>query len=357
MNPRILNKQIIVLSAALLLTAAAVTFGVVRMKGSQQESAKKVLAMSAQYDTIQNNYTRLQSESAHVQHENEQLKQSLAAVTADRDNLLAQIKKGLADKNQLEELRAALEQSRKDTDALAREKDEAVQLTKNLRKTIEENLSSRKQSDAAYRQLSSEKEQILEALEQLRQKTGVIAVQKEKEALAKRAASLETQLKSLRAEEGRSRENEQALRKELDASRSKVDTLNARLSDAERKNKKLEKKLVDGPAQFSQLAHQNRILIAETAAMHYNLGVFYSRQKEYSRALHEFQKAVELKPEDAASHFNIGFIYAEHRVDRAKAVSAFQKYLQYADRKDKDVDWVKKYIVTWQAWDASEPMN
>jgi chromosome segregation ATPase len=338
MTPHILNKQIIVLSAALLLTGAGLTLGVVRMKGSEQKNAKKVLAMRTQYDTIQNNYTRLQSESAQTQHENEQLQTSLAAVTADRDNLLAQVKKGLSDRSQLEELRAAVEQSTEEKNVLAREKDEAVELTKDLQKKIEESVASRKQSEAAYQQLSSEKEQALEALEQLRQKTGVVSVQKERDAFAKQAASLEAQVKSLRSEEGRSREDSQALRRELEMSRSKQGKLTARLSDAERKNKNLEKKLLDGPARFSELARQNKILIAQTASMHYNLGVFYSRQKEYQRAVSEFQKAVELKPNDAASHFNIGYIYAEHLVDRAQAVSAFQKYLEYADKKDKDVD-------------------
>lgn len=357
MNLRILNKQIIALSAAFCVTGAGITFGILRMRQTERGNTEKLLALRVQYDTIQNNYTRLESDLAQTQRENTQLKDAMAAVTADRDNLLVQIKKGLADRSQLEELRAALEQSQKDMDVLTREKNEAAVLVQDLQKKIKENTAAREQSEMAYRQLSSEKEQVLDALEKLRQKTGVDAIMKEKEEMAKRLASLDAQVKSLRTQEQASQSGEKTLRSDLDEARAKLQEMTAKYSDAARKNKKLEKKLIDGPARFAEIARQNKVLMAETAAMHYNLGVFYSRQKEYGRALHEFLKAVELKPNDASSLFNIGYIYAEHLIDREKAVKAFQKYLQYAEKNDKDADWARKYVVTWQTWDTTEPIN
>jgi len=91
--------------------------------------------------------------------------------------------------------------------------------------------------------------------------------------------------------------------------------------------------------------------------MHYNLGVFYSKQKEYSRAVSEFEEAVKLRPDDAYSHFNLGYIYAEYLVNRPKAIEHFRHYLRLAKKDDKDLDWVKKYILTWQAWAGKEPME
>jgi len=91
--------------------------------------------------------------------------------------------------------------------------------------------------------------------------------------------------------------------------------------------------------------------------MHYNLGVFYTNQKDYSRAIAEFEKALELTPDDPYVRFNLGYIYAEYLVNRPKALEHFRQYLRYAKPDDKDADWVKKYILTWQAFDGKQPME
>jgi tetratricopeptide (TPR) repeat protein len=91
--------------------------------------------------------------------------------------------------------------------------------------------------------------------------------------------------------------------------------------------------------------------------MHYNLGVFYTKNKEYSRAIAEFEKALELNPDDPAAHYNLGFIYAEYLVNRPKAIQHFRKYLSIVKTEDKDVDWVKKYILTWQTWEGKKPVD
>ena len=91
--------------------------------------------------------------------------------------------------------------------------------------------------------------------------------------------------------------------------------------------------------------------------MHYNLGVFYMKQKQYPRSVSEFSKAVELNPQDAYAHFNLGYIYSEYMPNRKKAVEHFKQYLRYVDKNDKDIDWVRKYIVTWEAWDGKVPMQ
>jgi tetratricopeptide (TPR) repeat protein len=91
--------------------------------------------------------------------------------------------------------------------------------------------------------------------------------------------------------------------------------------------------------------------------MHYNLGVFYTKNKEYPRAIAEFEKSIELNPEDPYAHFNLGYIYAEYLVDRPKAIVNFRKYLSLLKTDDKDADWVKKYILTWQTWEGKKPIE
>ena len=98
-------------------------------------------------------------------------------------------------------------------------------------------------------------------------------------------------------------------------------------------------------------------MIKQTAATHYNLGVFYTKNKEYSRAIAEFEKAIELVPDDAYSHFNLGYIYAEHIVNRTRAIEHFRFYLRHAKKDDKDIDWVRKYVLSWETWQGEEPLE
>ncbi|MBU1871731.1 MAG: tetratricopeptide repeat protein, partial [Candidatus Omnitrophica bacterium] len=75
------------------------------------------------------------------------------------------------------------------------------------------------------------------------------------------------------------------------------------------------------------------------------------------RAIAEFEKAIELNPEDPYFHYNLGYIYAEYMVDRPKAIEHFRHFLRLTKNEDKDVDWVKKYILTWQTWEGKRPIK
>ncbi|MDD5745979.1 MAG: tetratricopeptide repeat protein [Candidatus Omnitrophica bacterium] len=134
--------------------------------------------------------------------------------------------------------------------------------------------------------------------------------------------------------------------------RGQVKEANVKYKKALVQNKTLEKKLANLPREYAEIARENKILLKRTALMHYNLGVFYTKNKEYTRAVAEFEKAIELNPEDAQAYFNLGYIYAEFYVDRPKAIENFQKYLLLAKKEDKDIDWAKKYILTWQTWEG-----
>ncbi len=140
---------------------------------------------------------------------------------------------------------------------------------------------------------------------------------------------------------------------------AKIDKLTKKLSDLESKynqltsrNKALENELKYLPRKFSEISRQNRKLLKETAEMHYNLGVFYAKNKEYKRAIAEFVKALDINPEDAYAHFNLGYIYAEYLIDRQKAIDHFRHFLRLAEGSDKDIDWVRKYLLTWETYDG-----
>jgi len=44
-------------------------------------------------------------------------------------------------------------------------------------------------------------------------------------------------------------------------------------------------------------------------------------------------------------------------VDRKKAIDYFRDYLRLVGNDDKDVDWVKRYILTWQAWEGKSAIK
>jgi tetratricopeptide (TPR) repeat protein len=144
---------------------------------------------------------------------------------------------------------------------------------------------------------------------------------------------------------------------EAEIYRRQLNDYKKRYEQALKKNRILEKKIAQMPKKFAELARENKILIKQTALMHYNLGVFYTENKQYSRAIAEFEKAIELNPDDPYAHYNLGYIYAEYLVSRPKAIEHFRQYLRLAKTGDKDVDWVKKYILTWQTWEGKKPMK
>ncbi|MFA5157424.1 MAG: tetratricopeptide repeat protein [Candidatus Omnitrophota bacterium] len=114
-------------------------------------------------------------------------------------------------------------------------------------------------------------------------------------------------------------------------------------------NKLLIKKIDVYGRRLAQVALLKDRLLKENAVLHYNLGVFYLQRQEYNDALVEFEKVLELNPNDAATHYNLGLIYAEYIGNKNKAILHFKRYLNL-DPKDKDADKAKKYILTWETW-------
>lgn len=113
----------------------------------------------------------------------------------------------------------------------------------------------------------------------------------------------------------------------------------------------IEKQLDNLPKKFSKMARENEILKKETGDMHYNLGVFYAGEMNYDRALEEFKKAVDINPNDAKAHYNLGYIYAEHRQDWRKAEYYFRIFLGLAPH-DPNADAAKIYLAERSVFDT-----
>ncbi len=285
-------------------------------------------------------------------------------LSLDRDNLITQAKSLLGNKSRAQELEGLLAESKKEREIF--EKDNNALVNKNL--GLEEKCGK---LETDIGRLRNEKKRAEDLLAKERDKSQIKKLEQEKVQLLKEFNAVKLSLSQAKSEVSRYRDlssrsqitldsgNKSLAAKieELDKLRLKVETLNKSYSEAVRKNRELEQRVLTTPGKFAELARQNKTLIKQTANMHYNLGVFYTKNKEYTRAVAEFEKALELRPDDDYSHFNVGYIYAEYLINRPKAVEHFRHFLRLTKSSDKDVDWVKKYILTWQSWAGKEPME
>jgi tetratricopeptide (TPR) repeat protein len=284
-------------------------------------------------------------------YEYEKLKKEYEAVVKDRDNILAQVKNLLQYKVQIKQWENKVKKLTDYNEKLKKDKEEVInkvnELEEEIKKLNQLNLEKIEQIDnlkktienmeIEYRIVSETKRRLKEAKEK------VADLEKEKDSLILKNKKLEADNLEAKAT--------------ATAYRRKIREMQEQYRQALTRNRQLEKRLEETPKKFAEMARENKILIKETALMHYNLGVFYTENKEYRRAIAEFEKALELNPNDAYAHFNLGYIYAEYMVNRSKAIEHFRHYLKLANKKDKDIDWVKKYILTWQAWEGKRPLK
>lgn len=292
---------------------------------ANEKSIKDTEKMKADNQELNNKITALTKE-------NEALKQ-------DRENLMSQAKSLLTDSGHAKELSEANAKLSTDKAALEAERDKLR--TDNASMTNELN------------KIKAENEGMSKELNDYRSNADRI----KKEATIK---ELEKKVSDLKKWEGEARQlsdKKSKVENENSELEKKLDKLKKDYAEALKVNKAFEREIKNMPKKFSEIARQNTHLIKETSEMHYNMGVFYTKAKEYDRARVEFEKAIEINPDDAYAHFNVGYIYAEHIVDRKKAINHFKQYLRLSKSGDKDVDWVRKYILTWDAYEGKETMQ
>lgn len=281
------------------------------------------------------------------------LKKEYDAVVTDRENLLSQMKILLKYKNEITQAKEQLSLIETERGQWELEKETYKSTNNRLQANNEQLVSKIDNLLADQFQLQEERDSLRSTLS--KSKAGYIIVE-----------DLNRKVKEQSQEISRLENNIKQLQKEVEKSVDKVakaETTAVVLSDQIKEvtskykkalgtNKKLESKINRQPKQYAEIARENKVLIKRTALMHYNLGVFYTKSKEYNRAISEFEKSIELNPEDPQAYFNLGFIYAEYFEDRPKSIDRFQKFLLLTKKEDEDVDWVKRYILTWQTWEG-----
>jgi chromosome segregation ATPase len=275
-----------------------------------------------------------------------QLSRDHQALTADRDNVLAQIKRAFEEKNALEAEHDVLQEVFKRTDAqrlelLARLAPLEEQLAE-LQRDLERVTSER---EALERRLTKEKGRSRE--QQLRAQLS--EMRRKQVDLQRAIGEKKRALQQASSREGRaSREGAQL--------KERLETLQEEYTNEVTENATLRRRVERLPTTVTSIAREHQRLVQDLADTHYNMGVMFAKRRDFVRAAKEFQQVIEVRPDDAAAHYNLGIIYAEHVPDREKALSFFRRYLSM-NPKGKEANWAKEYIATWQAWEAAERLE
>ncbi|MDD5466033.1 MAG: tetratricopeptide repeat protein [Candidatus Omnitrophica bacterium] len=332
-----------IISIGVLMVGESV--GLIYFSGKSQDLFKKLEIIKPGYQKLDREEKELKGKYAQLLEENEALK-------IDRNNVLAQTKVLLGERARADELGVSLEKANLEISRLQEEKQEAQKYNSSLKAAF-------KTYQQSQVRIIKERDDLKLAYEEAKKKASNEAAVKKskKEAVKPRKEKIapEINLKNKEIEQLKAQRTKlEEAKKELV---QQVKEQKKAIAQAINKNRKLEEEINNLPRQFSEIARQNKRLIKETAQMHYNLGVFYTKNKEYTRAIAELEKVVDITPDDAYAHFNLGYIYAEHQLDRQKAIEHFRYFLRLAKSDDKDTDWVRKYLLTWETYEGKKPVE
>lgn len=149
----------------------------------------------------------------------------------------------------------------------------------------------------------------------------------------------------------------ESLEREKQALIHEKEELTAKIHSYEEEIKKLSKARPESgpPDQLAQALKQKEQLIRDNASMHYNMGVLFVENKKYDLAVKEFEKAIEVRPDDADSYYNLGSIYADYLNDQKKAIEYLHRYLELRpDAKPQEKNWIKSVLATFGALQGKE---
>ena len=338
-----MNNKVKLLAILIGFLVFSESAGIIYFANKAQEFSKK-------FNNLEPNYEKLSQEQKELKNKYDVLAKENDAVKTDRNNLLAQAKVLIVDNSrmgELEEEKAKLETEKQN---MLKNKENMNSQNQKLQEVVKQLINSQAQATQerdAFK-ASYEKAKNEDTVKELKKQ--IADLQKEKDNISSNLANVQKKSELITAQKTKLDKEKESLENELKDCRKNI-------AEASKKNKTLQQEVENVPKKFSEIARQNKKLLKETTGMHYNLGVFYTKNKEYNRAIVEFEKAIELNPDDSYSHFNLGCIYAEYLVNRKKAIENFRHFLRLAKSGDKDADMARKYVLTWETYEGKIPMK
>ena len=282
-----------------------------------------------------------------LQEEHAALKRKYEAVARDRDNLLAQTQLAQEKRDEAEGVRNLLERV--------------------LKRTAEENRTFAEQRGpmaaelaelrVAREQLEQEQAQLYEELEDYRSRSRRKQLRQQLSEVRDEQKAVEKQLRRTARELNETAQREQQGLEALEGLQARLETVQQEYTNEVEENASLRREVNRLPRDVSGLAREHRRMTQELADTHFNMGIMFSKRREFRQAAKEFRKVIELKPSDPDAHYNLGIIYAEHLPNRQKAIELFRKYLTVSPKQGKRPSYATSYIATWRAWEAEERLE
>ena len=98
---------------------------------------------------------------------------------------------------------------------------------------------------------------------------------------------------------------------------------------------------------LDEMEEMRRQMRVDEAKVHYNMGNIFFHQGRHDDAVAEYQKTLEIVPDDANAHFNLAYISGEFLHEYKTAVEHYQQYL-FLDPGAEDAPLVKEKIIEAQ---------
>ena len=126
--------------------------------------------------------------------------------------------------------------------------------------------------------------------------------------------------------------------------------LTEKLNEAEQKLDHKDKLKHAQPGNLNELFGTYR---EKALKRHYNLAIIYENSGRYKEAATEYEKTLELSPDDADIHYNLAVVYDDQLQDNEKAVFHYRRYLDLcpdAEDAGKVAEWMfeAKEDLEWQ---------
>jgi len=306
-------------------------------------TTKELEGLRAVRDTLLEGEVPLRKELADLKERHVDLLLDREQVTKDRDNLFAQVKRVLQERDAMEAERETL------TEAFRQAAAERLELLDHVA-PLETMLADLQERE---RQLAAEREQLTRQIEETKGRNAERTLRNQLGELKRKESDLSRAMRQTKKELEHASRQEQQASAQLAKLTERMEALQSEYTEEVSENAELRRNLARLPKDVTTIAREHERLLKDLADTHYNMGVSFAKQRDYGRAAKEFLRVVELRPTDADAHFNLGLIYAEHLPDRERAIEYFNRYLT-VDPKGRDAAYAKQYIAAWRAWEGQE---
>ncbi len=299
------------------------------------------------------------------------LKKKYEDLEVDRNNVLAQTKNLLQEKTKWQEMEGQLENLKKTNHIFMTQKDKILSDNQRLKNEIASMLGSFDSLKESYKELLAKQEAAEKENADLRRLlTQQVQSSPEYQVLDREAKRLrdenlklgetinvlEDRIKKALDRIKKDQTREVSLVRQVHVQKQQLDNLRSQNGSLVKGNQDLNLLVNQEPERVQKMAAQNRVLVKETAEMHYNLGVFFTENKQFAQAEKEYLRALDFDPNNLKVHYNLGYLYAEDLEKHDKAMFHLEKFLQL-DPDSKESEAIRSYIAGREAWNSTGNMG